>query len=411
VTTPLIQPFAALRPATGRAAEVIARPYDVITLAEARQQADGKPWSFLHVSRAEIDCPPRTDVHAPEVYRQAAAALARMRAEGVLIEEDRPCYYAYRMTRNALVQTGLAAAASVAAYEENRVRRHEHTRPDKELDRTRQIEAVGAHTGPVLTAHPADAPLASLLATATTGEPIAEADTVDGTRHQIWRIADAPAIAAITARFAAMPAIYIADGHHRSAAAARVARGRPDGSAGGRFLVVSFPADELCILDYNRIVRDLNGLSTAAFLDRIASACRVEASDAAVRPECAHRFGMFVGGRWYALALREIPAADADPVARLDVSLLHDRILAPILGIGDARTDPRIDFLGGGRGLGALETAVQSDGWAVAFSLFPTAFADVMRVADAGRVMPPKSTWFEPKLADGLLSLPLAAGG
>lgn len=404
MTEPLLQPFAALRPLPETAAEVAARPYDVVSFAEAKAGIAGKPWSFLHVSRAEVDLPDGTDPHAPEVYARAAAALAAMIASGVLIREPRPCYYAYRMTAGDHVQTGIAAAGSVAAYLENRIRRHEHTRPDKELDRTLQIEAVAAQTGPVLTVHTPDAELARLLAAATAEEPIADAMTDDGTRHQIWRIDAAEGIAAIGQRFAAMPAIWIADGHHRSAAAARVAAARPGDDA--RFLLVSFPADEVCILDYNRVVRDLNGLSAESFLAAVAERFVVDAVSAAFRPERPGVFGMWLGGQWYRLTLREPAGAAASPVERLDVSLLNDRLLAPILGIKDPRTDPRIDFVGGGRGLAALEARV-AEGWAVAFALHPTQLADLIAVADAGLVMPPKSTWFEPKLADGLLSLPL----
>ena len=405
MTPPLLRPFAALRPLPELAPEVAARPYDVVSFTEAKAGTAGKPWSFLHVSRAEIDLPDGTDPHAPEVYAQAAAALAAMTASGVLIREARPCYYAYRMTAGDHVQTGVAAAGSVTAYLENRIRRHEHTRPDKELDRTRQIEAVGAHTGPVLTVHTPDAQLARLLAPTVDDEPIADAMTDDGTRHQIWRIGDAEEIAAIGQRFAAMPAIWIADGHHRSAAAARVAATHPGADA--RFLLVSFPTDEVRILDYNRVVRDLNGRSEESFVAAVAERFVVNLAAGAFRPERPGVFGMRFGEHWYRLELREPPSAAASPVQRPDVSLLNDRLLAPILGIKDPRTDPRIDFVGGGRGLAALEARV-AEGWAVAFALHPTQLADLIAVADAGLVMPPKSTWFEPKLADGLLSLPLA---
>lgn len=405
MTPPLLRPFAALRPQPERAADVAARPYDVVSFDEAKAGAAGKPWSFLHVSRAEIDLPAGTDAHAPEVYAQAARALARMSEAGVLVRDSQPCFYAYRMTAGEHVQTGIAAAGSVSAYVENRIRRHEHTRPDKELDRTRQIEAVGAHTGPVLTVHAPDAELAQLLVAATAAAPIADAQTDDGTRHQVWRIAEAAAIAAIGRRFAAMPAIWIADGHHRSAAAARVAGSRHEDDA--RFLLVSFPTDEVRILDYNRVIRDLNGHDETAFLAAVRERFTVTAVHSAFRPERPAVFGMRLRSGWFRLELRDPPAADASPVQRLDVSLLSDWLLAPVLGIGDPRTDPRIDFVGGGRGLKALDDRVTCGEWAVAFALHPTRLADLIAVADAGLVMPPKSTWFEPKLADGLLSLPL----
>jgi uncharacterized protein (DUF1015 family) len=297
----------------------------------------------------------------------------------------------------------------VAAYAVNRIRRHENTRPDKEMDRTRQIEAVGAHTGPVLTVHAPDPEIARLLEQAAVSEPVADAVTDEGTRHRIWRIADAGGIDAISRKFEAMTAIWIADGHHRSAAAARVAEAHSamGGESADRFLLVSFPADQVRILDYNRVVRDLHEHSESAFFQAVAQAFTVAAAGEPVRPEGPGIFGMFLGGLWYQLQIRQAPLATASPVDRLDVSLLNDRLLAPILGIGDPRTDKRIDFVGGGRGLEALEHCVRSGDWAVAFSLHPTRLADLIAVADAGQVMPPKSTWFEPKLADGLLSLPL----
>lgn len=403
MSAPLIQPFTAIRPAPARAQDIAARPYDVLSVAEAEAGARGKPWSFLHVSRAEIDLPGVGDAHAPEVYAQAARAFVAMQAKGVLVRDTAPHYYAYRMTSGGgHVQTGLAAAASTRAYESNHIRRHEHTRPDKELDRARQIAAVGAHTGPVLTAHPRDLDVEALLGAACAAEPMADAITDDGTRHQVWAIVDPDDIERLTARFEAMGAIYIADGHHRSAAALRVAA-----QSGGRFLIISFPADEMRILGYNRIVRDLNGHGRESFLDGVSRSFQVTPSDGPVSPAQPGSFGLYLPGQWYALSLREPPIADASPVERLDVSILMARLLTPILGIADPRTDARIDFVGGGRGLSDLARRVDADGWAVAFSLYPTAMADLMAVADAGLVMPPKSTWFEPKLADGLLSLPI----
>jgi uncharacterized protein (DUF1015 family) len=409
LTLPLVRPFAALRPTPERAPDVAARPYDVVSFAEAKASAAGRPWSFLHVSRAEIDLPENIDAHSADVYAQAARSLAGMIAAGVLIHEASPCFYAYRMTVGDHVQTGIAAAGSVAAYRENRIRRHEHTRPDKELDRTRQIEAVGAHTGPVLTVHAPDAELAQRLAAATSEPAIADAHTEDGTRHQVWRIAGDKAIDAIGRRFAAMPAIWIADGHHRSAAAARVAAAQ--GMADARFLLVSFPTDAVRILDYNRVVRDLNGHGEDGFLAAVGERFAVTTATAAFHPERPGVFGMRLGDRWYRLEMRDLPSPGASPVERLDVSLLNDRLLAPVLGIADPRTDPRIEFVGGGRGLSALEERVAGGSGAVAFALHPTRLEDLIAVADAGLVMPPKSTWFEPKLADGLLSLPLGSAG
>jgi uncharacterized protein (DUF1015 family) len=374
----------------------------VLNTEEARVRAAGRPWSFLHISKPEIDLPPDTDPYAAAVYATGARNLAAQVAAGVLVRESAPAYYAYRLRMGDHVQTGLGCVGSVAAYDANRIRKHEFTRPDKEDDRVRQITALNAQTGPVLLAWPAEARLKAILAAATAGEPVANVTADDGVVHTVWRIDDPASVAAISASVDAMPALYIADGHHRSAAASRVAAASP-GGARDWFLCVAFPHDEMRILDYNRLVRDLNGLEPAAFLARIAADFRPAASPGQARPARPGEFGMYLGGRWHRLAIRPelIPA---DPVASLDVSLLQDHLLGPVLGIGDPRRDRRIDFVGGIRGLGELERRVDSGEMAVAFALYPTSLTALMAVADAGQVMPPKSTWFEPKLADGLLS-------
>lgn len=409
----LLRPFRALRAAPRHAPEVAAPPYDVVSVDEAREHARGHRWTFFHVSRPEIDLPPGADPYGPEAYTKAGEAMHRMIAEGVLIRDERPSYYVYRITAGDHQQTGIAAAAAVAAYSSGRIRRHELTRPEKELDRARQIEAVGAHTGPVFVMHRPSAAVASVVAAAVERDALADVTDARGVRHQVWRIEDSAAETRLTATFEAMPALYVADGHHRAAAAVRVAGGRGDRqpaaaeALAGWFLVVSFPSDEVRILDYNRIVRDLNGHMAATLLDALAGAFTVEPADGPVRPLRQHTFGMVLEDRWYRLVLRNAPPAEANPVARLDVSLLSRLVLDPLLGIRDPRTDPRIDFVGGSRGLEALERMVGTGAYAVGFSLYPTALTDLMAVADAGEVMPPKSTWFEPKLADGLLSLPL----
>ncbi len=400
---PLIQPFRGLRPAAGRAADVAAPPYDVLSSAEARERAAGKPWSFLHISKAEIDLPPETDPYAAAVYVKSAGNFARLIGEGILIREAAPCYYAYRMTMGGHVQTGIVAAASVAAYDSNRIRKHEFTRPDKEDDRVRQIEALSAQTGPVLLAYP-DSPQAdALIASATIKAPVADA-SFDGVRHTIWLIDDVATIAGLSAVFDTLPNLYIADGHHRSAAASRVAAARPGCAAAGYFLSVIFPAHQMRIMDYNRVVRDLNGLTPEAFLacvgERFAVISRVDR----VHPEKPGVVGMYLAGRWYRLEIDPARVPSDDPVRRLDVSLLSEQLLAPILGIGDLRRDKRIDFVGGIRGLAELERRVDSGEMAVAFAMHATQISDLMAVADSGQVMPPKSTWFEPKLADGLVS-------
>jgi uncharacterized protein (DUF1015 family) len=380
----------------------------VVNTAEAAALAEGKPLSFLHISKPEIDLPAGTDPFAPEVYAKGAENMARMIADGVLRRDPAPCYYVYRIALGDHVQTGIVGGGSVAAYDANRIRRHEFTRPDKETDRVRQIEAVGAQTGPVFTAHRPDPALAEVMARVTGGAPAYEVD-VAGARHTLWVVDGEVDIAAINAGFDAMGVIYIADGHHRSAAASRVAAARGGGGDGPHdyFLIVSFPADEVQILDYNRVVKDLAGLAVDDFLERISGDFEVAASDRPVKPEAVHHFGMYLPGQWYRLALKSPPGADAPALARLDIGLLQERLLGPVLNIGDPRIDKRIDFVGGARGLEGLEARVDSGDWAVAFALFATSLEDLMAVADAGEVMPPKSTWFEPKLADGLVSLAL----
>ena len=402
----LIQPFAALRPVTDRAADVIAPPYDVLSSAEARVRAAGRPWSFLHISKPEIDLPETTDPHADEVYARASTNLQKMLQQGVLVRDDKPCYYIYRMVMGEHSQTGLVVAASVADYDSNRIRKHEFTRPDKEDDRVRQIEALNAQTGPVLLAYQSQEAVDALLAAATEDVPDVDLTADDGIRHSLWVVRDNTLVGQITTAFDAMDALYIADGHHRSAAASRVAASRPGDAAAAAFLAVIFPHRQMQIFDYNRVVRDLAGMTPEAFLVRIAGSFSLTPSNIAVQPEASGSFGLYLAGQWYRLVIKSSLIPD-DPVGRLDVSLLADNLLAPVLGIEDPRRDTRIDFVGGIRGLAELEKRVDSGEMAAAFSMHPTRMEDLMAVADAGEVMPPKSTWFEPKLADGLVSLML----
>jgi uncharacterized protein (DUF1015 family) len=402
----LIKPFRALRPAPGRAADVLAPPYDVLSSVEARDRVKGKPWSFLHVSKAEIDLDPATDPYDGAVYAKAGENFRRMITAGILVRDDKPCYYAYRLTWRGRNETGFAAVASIAAYAENRIRKHELTTPAKEDDRVRQIEAVDAQTGPVMLAYPASPEIDTLLARAVTENPAVDVTVDDSTRHQLWVIDNDVAIAAVTGAVDRLPALYIADGHHRSAAALRVAQAR--GQTDGYFLAVLLPQQQMLILDYNRVLRDLNGLTHEEVLRDIGRRYAVQPTDQPVRPACANEVGMVLGGHWYRLALRPEFAAErgqsGDPVARLPVTLLAKNVLEPVFGISDPRRDKRIDFVGGGRGLGELERLVSSGRMAVAFALYPTQMSDLMTVADAGAIMPPKSTWFEPKLADGMVS-------
>lgn len=403
----LVRPFAGLRPAPHHARAVAAPPYDVLNTEEARARAKDKPHSFLHISKPEIDLAPDTDPYAQIVYDTGAKNLARLVADGVLIRDAEPHYYVYRLKMGDHVQTGIVVAASVADYDTNRIRKHEFTRPDKEDDRVRQIEALNAQTGPVLLAYKADDAVDSIIETAAAGAPLYDVTADDGIQHTLWRIADAATVDRLTLLFDAMPALYIADGHHRSAAASRVAaarRGKAANDAADYFLAVAFPHDQMRIFDYNRVIKDLNGLSSEAFLGKIAERFDVSATDGQVRPDRPTRFGMYLDGRWYKLDIKPAHIPAHDPVARLDVSLLQDNLIAPVLGITDPRRDKRIDFVGGIRGLGELEKRVASGEMKVAFSLHPTTLDQLMAVADAGQVMPPKSTWFEPKLADGLVS-------
>jgi len=402
---PLIRPFAGLRPAPERAEDVIAPPYDVLNSAEARQRAAGRPWSFLHISKAEIDLPETTDPYDASVYARAAVNLQAMVEQGILQRDDQACYYVYRLTMGDHTQAGLVAVASVADYDINRIRKHEFTRPAKEDDRVHQIQALNAQTGPVLLAYKSQTGIDQLIESVTTNPPEYDLKADDGIGHTLWVVEDQAVIGQLTAGFDRMEAIYIADGHHRSAAASRVAaalNAGPDDMS-GYFLSVIFPHNQMRILDYNRVVKDLNGLSAHALLEDVATAFEIREQQAAVTPSKSGEFGMYLAGRWYRLNIHASRLSQ-DPVARLDVSLLANNLLQPVLGISDPRTDPRIDFVGGIRGLAELEKRVDSGEMAAAFSMFPTSMEDLMAVADANQVMPPKSTWFEPKLADGLIS-------
>jgi uncharacterized protein (DUF1015 family) len=409
----LIKPFRGLRPAAGRAEDVVAPPYDVVSRAEAKALAGDRPWSFLHISRPEIDLDDSVDPYDPAVYAKGRENLERMIGEGVLARDDRPFYYVYRLTMGEHVQTGLVATASVTAYDDGRIKKHEFTRPVKEDDRVRQVDTLNAQTGPVFLVYPANATVDEILQ-ATTSAKAADIDVTaerDGVRHEIWVLTAPEQIAALTAAFDAMPAIYVADGHHRSAAGSRVGNARReanpnhDGSESyNHFLSVIFPHDQMQILDYNRVVKDLNGHSAEGLVAAIGERFDLEVSNDPVKPASSGEFGMLLGNQWYRLRIRDEFVPDDDPVARLDVSLLQDNLITPLLGVSDPRRDDRIDFVGGIRGLSALEDRIASGDWAVAFALFPTTMQALMDVADADEVMPPKSTWFEPKLADGLVS-------
>jgi len=407
----LIRPFTGLRPASRRAGDVIAPPYDVLNSEEARLRAKDKPWSFLHISKPEIDLPVGTDPYSAAVYAKGRENFDKILKERVLSRDPEPCYYVYRLVMGAHTQTGIVAAASIHAYDANRIRKHEFTRPDKEDDRVRQIEALNAQTGPVFLTYRHSTAVNAIIDEVTLGSAEVDITADDGVQHTLWVMHDTRQIDAITGLFDAMDCLYIADGHHRSAAASRVAaarRAKNPQSTGNEsfnyFLAVIFPDNQMQILDYNRVVKDLNGLTRERFLQAIESAFAVKPESAMVKPGCAGEFGLYLKGQWYRLNIKPERIPTNDPVRRLDVSLLQENLIAPVLGIDDPRRDKRVDFIGGIRGLKELERRVDSGEMACAFSLHPTSMADLMGVADAGEVMPPKSTWFEPKLADGLVS-------
>ena len=396
-----VRPFAALRPRAGLAPRVAAVPYDVVNAEEARALATDA-LSFLHVSRAEIDLPPDTDPYADAVYAKAVEAQAALRASSLEVE-SRPAVYLYRLTMGGHVQTGVAAAFSVDEYRRDLVKKHEKTRPDKENDRTRHIIETRAQSGPVLLTYQRHAAVDAAVAAGLEAAPLYEFTAPDGIGHAIWRTE--PAVGeAIVQAFRDVPALYIADGHHRAASAARADERLKTGESGG-FLGVAFPDTGMQILPYHRAIKDLNGRTPDAFLAEVRSkvAVRPGGPEVARKGECAMYLPGSQGtGTWHLVALDGGPAV-TDPVASLDVQRLHDLVLAPVLGIGDERTDKRIDFVGGIRGPAELKRLVDSGKAAVAFAMFPTTIDDLVAIADAGGIMPPKSTWFEPKLRDGLL--------
>jgi uncharacterized protein (DUF1015 family) len=404
-----LYPFRALRPQPDLAARVASVPYDVVNTDEARALADGNPLSFLRVSRAEIELPAGADPYAEAVYQRAAGNFARLR-ESALVVEAEPSVYFYRLRMGSHEQTGVAACFSIDEYDRDVIKKHERTRRDKEDDRTKHMVALGAQTGPVFLTYRASADIGAIEARATSAAPLFDFEAADGVRHTLWRVSSADRDQLVAA-FGRIPALYIADGHHRAASAARarteVEEGRArstslgDGAGYDTVLAVAFPHDQMQVLPYNRIVKDLGGLSQEAFLAAVGEQFTIAPGPAT--PARHGEIAMYVGGAWHTLRAKT-PPDSRDAIAALDVSVLQDRLLAPVLKIVDVRTDKRIDFIGGARGTAALQQAVDSGRAAVAFSLFPVSVADLMAVSDADAIMPPKSTWFEPKLRDGLLS-------
>jgi uncharacterized protein (DUF1015 family) len=411
----VLKPFCAYRPRPELARDVASFPYDVISSEEARELARGNPFSFLHVCKPEIDLDPAISVHDDRVYAKGRENLRRLVAEGTLVRDESPCLYVYQQRMHEHVQAGLVGLCSVPEYERGLIRKHEHTRPDKENDRTRHVTEGNANAEPVFLAYRARGAIDTLVSTVRSRPAAYDFVADDGIGHALWVVSDAAEIEMLSRLFADVPCLYVADGHHRTAAAVRhgqAMRARDPQARGGEptefFMAVVFPHDQLQILAYNRVVADLNGLTVEQFLERVGERFTVDPTDTA-RPSAPHAFGMYLAGRWYRLTARPGTCPADDPVRGLDVSTLQDNLLAPLLGIADPRTDQRIDFVGGIRGTAELEKRCGC-GQAVAFALYPTSLDQLMRVADAGEVMPPKSTWFEPKLRSGLTVRLLDAG-
>lgn len=413
-TMATIKPFAALRPRPELAGRICELPYDVMSSDEARQLAAGNPLSFLHVSKPEIDLPPATDLYAPEVYAKGKENFQRLIAQGALRQDPQPCFYLYRQIMGSHAQIGLVAAASCEDYLRGVIKKHELTRPDKENDRARHIETLEAQTGPVFLVYRARQALDQLIAGRTAAAPDIDFIAADTVRHSAWVVREEPDLQLIASEFERAPSLYIADGHHRCAAAARIFRTRKGAGHSGFFLSVIFPHNHVQILPYNRVLKDLNDLSPAALLKKLDPIFTIQpfASNPtlhaprstlhASQPARKHDLGLYLAGQWHALQFRPAFTGARDCAETLDVSLLQKLVLAPIFGIDDPRTSKRVNFVGGIRGTAELEKLVNSGEYACAFSMFPTSIEDLMAIADAGGIMPPKSTWFEPKLRDAM---------
>lgn len=401
----IIKPFSALRPGPDQAALVASRPYDVLNSEEARTEAAGNPVSFLHVTKSEIDLPPGVDIHSQEVYDKAGENLKALIGKGVLLQEEKPCYYIYQLVMNGRSQTGLVCLSSVQDYFDDVIKKHEFTRPEKEKDRIDHMRTIEAQTGNVFLAYRDVMEVNALInGWKMSNKPVYDFTAADGIQHTIWVVDREIVVSSITQLFnTRVPFTYIADGHHRAASAAKVSKMMPGSTEANYFLTTIFPASQLAILDYNRVVKDLNGLSPSKLISRLQDDFFITLSPEPVKPTQLHEFGMYLSGQWYILVSRK-GTYTTDPIGVLDVTILSNNILDKILGIEDQRTDKRIDFVGGIRGLKELEKRVDSGEMQVAFSLYPVTIEQLFDIADSGNVMPPKSTWFEPKLRDGLLT-------
>ena len=406
-----IKPFKGVRPDPHKVREVTSPPYDVLNSQEARVMADGNPYSFLHVVKPEIDLPEGVNQYDDRVYKKGKENLDNLISKGILIQDDKPCFYLYQLKMGDIVETGFVVGASVEDYENGIIKKHEYTRAEKEADRIKHVETLNANTGPVFLTFRAVEEIENLINELQKKTPVYDFMKEDGVVHRFWIIDEDENIRKITELFAKVPALYIADGHHRAASAARVCEKKRADNPNhtgeeeyNYFLSVVFPHNHLHIMDYNRVVKDLNQLSKEEFLLRVEENFSIEeySDSTPYKPEKKHTFGMYLDGKWYKLQAKQGTFNEDDIVESLDVSILQNNLLTPILGIGDPRKDKRIDFVGGIRGLEELKRRVDN-GEAVAFSMYPTSIEDLMKIADANKVMPPKSTWFEPKLLSGII--------
>ena len=408
----IVKAFNGIRPVEELASKIAALPYDVMNSEEAREMVEGNPYSFLHVDRAEIDLDPSIDVHNKKVYEKARQNLDKMIEEGQLIQDKIPCLYIYRQIMNGRAQTGLVFCASIDDYINNIIKKHEFTRADKELDRINHVDYCDANTGPIFLTYKEDEVTSEVIKEwtkdSTRRRPIYDFVSEDGIGHQVWVIDNEIIVEEIIALFGEIESLYIADGHHRSASAVKVGLKRREENPNytgeeefNYFLAVAFPDNDLMVMDYNRVVKDLNGLSVDEFISKVGEKFEIEESANSIKPNTKHTFGMYLEDKWYLLKSKEGIFNEDDPIDSLDVAILQNNVLTPILGIEDVRTSDRIDFIGGIRGIKELERRVSKD-MKVAFSMYPTEVRDIMDVADIGEVMPPKSTWFEPKLRSGL---------
>lgn len=404
----VIRKFKAIRPTSEMAEAVAALPYDVVNSEEAREMTKDKPYSFLHVDKAEIDIPVDTDIYSPQVYAKAKENLDKLVSDGILVQDNKPMLYVYELTMDGRSQTGLVACTSIDEYLNGIIKKHELTREDKEQDRIRHVDICNANTGPIFLAYRTVDEISAIIENVKKNAPVYDFTAEDGIKHRAWVIDNDETANKLIELFKAVPNLYIADGHHRNASAAKVGLKRraehPDYTGDEEFnyyLAVIFPSDQLKIMDYNRVVKDLNGMTSEEFMNKLAEKFDIHEADGRAKPEKQYDFGMYLDKKWYMLTAKENLRVN-DAVAGLDVSILQDNVLIPILGIGDIRTDKRIDFVGGIRGLGELERRVDSGEMKVAFAMYPTSIDQLMTIADENKIMPPKSTWFEPKLRSGL---------